>query len=422
MNNRFAGLSKCVCKTPVLQTNIEGICTACYGRVSNSKSSRVYTPTLAPSKNSEILPTRPESSSSKRVKQPQISRSSSNLSNSVFHKRSQTSNNSNSPNEDLNSRKPFKSSDISNESLSFHSNQFVFSANSSPPEGKTSRKTPDQQFWKHFSSISEPLSIVQPVLHAELTSRSKYFQEALEFKNLPRHDRALSSRLYNANFSSISEMLQNSSFQPSRLLHGVEWVHKGHNNAVNDVVLIQNKAFTCGSDYKIIAWPRLGQRISQKMEVSPLATFKGHTRKVKALEAMPNAILISAGCEKRIRIWNVNRDFRNVASLRTGGNIIEALCHLAEQTFVSASGAIDVWDLTAGSVVHSYNVVSSLSLAKLSSFTFLAGLSSGDCKLFDLRNPHPIMTYPQNLPVTSILTWDDRLFYTASEELYVKSP
>ena len=444
MHNRFAGLSKCVCKTPSVSKHLEGICTVCFGRVPLDKPSRAHTPVLNPFITSDIQTDRPETMSKISLKLNHVSRSSSNLLENVHHKRSNTSNLSKntvnshrlngfqgsyellSGDQPINPRylnQPHKKNQIINLADQKYLNQ---PHTNSQVFVKNDANQASCNFASPHNDIKSSSNALYSIFHPSKSTSTQFNPIPSEhissdFRGQSKHDRAMSSRLYMQNQIYVPpSQLAGKTFSSS--LPFTEILHKGHRNSVNSVAFMQNKTFTCSSDYKVIAWPRLGAKVASKQqEVAPIGTFKGHSRRVLALESISPSFLISAGDEKKIRIWNTNSDFKPVGHLKTLASPIRSLCYIADESFVCAMSNIDIWDLRKKCIIHSFILPSHpiLCIEKLSSYTFISGSTQGQAMLFDLRTTRPISSFQHSSSITSLLQWDDCTFYSAADTLCV---
>lgn len=406
-------LSKCVCKFPMITKSIEGICGACFGRISDNKQSRAHTPTLNPFQDTTNEFNSKKNSPNPFKKQPKIVKTSSNLEcyQSIHHKRSNTSN---KPEENP------KNFNIFNQ-IHYHSDS--------------------QPTMKSLFYANKPLTERQV---------SKDLQQIVEFDNfndvfVKKHERALSSRVHKINFNQYfmekvrcgDDGLRENYFVPC------EYLHEGHRNSVNCVSFIMNKAFSAGSDYNIVAWPRLGNKhqfkssiitykpttssnpneIFQKTILKPLNTYRGHSHKIQALESFSNSLLISSGQEQNLRIWNTSQNFKPIQSINSNENSTKCLQSISDQQLLSgsASGNIKLWDINNKFLIKSYTKHNSpvLSLTSITNNTFLSGNQNGTVHLYDTRIPHEISNFSHSAPVTSLTTSDELYFYSASDQLWV---
>jgi len=380
MNN---GLSKCVCKVSLLTKSIEGICGACFGRIPEDKQSRAQTPTLNPFQDTDTQFSSFFSPNpfNKRTKILKMS-SSSALTQNTHHKRSYTIN------------KPQSNHEIS----SLFESQATMKSGFYPNKPLTDRK-PSQEL----------------------------YQVDNENLIIKKHERALSSRVHKPRSNPFSQGgvgLSVDGFSPEKRFAFSECFHRGHGNSVNSVAFLKNKAFSAGSDYKIIAWPRLGNKYQYRcQDIKPLCTYRGHSHKIHALENFPNSLMVSSGQEGKLRLWNVSNNFKPVSSLNSGEHSTKSLQALSTNQLLtgSASGNIKIYDIDHRSLLRLYSENNSpvLSLASISHTTFMAGTQNGSVKLFDLRTPRQISSFSHTAPITSLLTSETNYFYSASDQLWV---
>lgn len=379
MNN---GLSKCICKSSLLTKSIEGICGACFGRIPENKHSRAQTPTLNPfqdtdSQFSSFLSPNPFNKRTKILKNS----SNSALCQNMHHKRSFTIN------------KP----ESKNQILSLFESQATMKSGFYPNKPLTDRKASQE---------------VYQVDDEDLTVK--------------KHERALSSRVHKMRFNPFFVGAGHSmdGFLGEKRFVNSECLHKGHGNSVNSITFIKNKAFSAGSDYKIIAWPRLGNKYQYRcQDIKPLCTYRGYTHKIHALENFPNSLMVSSGQEEKLRFWNASHNFKTVFSINSGERSTKSLHSISNNQLLTgnASGNIKIFDINHKCLLKLYteNNSSVLSLASISSTTFIAGTQNGSVKLFDLRTSRQISSFSHFAPITSLLIPENNYFYSASEQLWV---
>ena len=334
---------------------------------------------------------------------------------------------------------------VSGPSLS-DKNQHKRSNTSNKPEGKIftipeersgSKKTghlhteshPNSKLKNPSFSKSISSSLDQPNPLETIKSNYKVFSHK-------SHDRALSSRVYKLSNSPIPELRFPSLseypeifFRKSEELSKIltnECLHWGHKNSVNSIAFLQGRTFTAGSDYNIISWPRLDPIYQlRNQKINPLAIHQAHSRRINTLETIGGNILISAGRQRKIKIWSLSRELNFAGNLDTLEKNTNSILAASQRTLLSggSEGIIKIWDVETRILAKKYpeHKKPINSIISLSPSTFLCGADDGFIKLCDIRASRSISSYFHNSPVTSILKWDDNCFYSGSNMIRVRN-
>lgn len=413
------GITKCYCAYSAPSKILDGFCNSCFGRLGLDKDSRCQTPNpgLKPENLEDFIRLKSEISEKaymQTIKVMNLLKSTSGpfLPDRLHHKRSITSN------------KP-------------DSIHYII------PEERTGiRKI------NHLHTESHPNAKVHNISKLGVSKSQSNNLEISKIQNLDKnkllsfktigsihHDRALSSKVTNipmspinsARFPSISEypeaILRKSEELPKYMSN--EFIHVGHTNSINSIALLQGRIFTAGHDYNIISWPRLDPKYQVNMaKINPHSIQRAHSRRINALETLGGRILISAGCQKKILIWSLSRDLELTSIIDSQEQNTNTLLATSQKTLISAGseGIIKVWDIESRLLSKYYpeHDKSINSVVQINPSVFLSGSDDCTVKLCDLRTSKSICTYMHNGSVTSLISWDDKSFFSASEKLRVK--
>uniref|UniRef100_A0A0K3CC80 FGENESH: predicted gene_4.145 protein n=1 Tax=Rhodotorula toruloides TaxID=5286 RepID=A0A0K3CC80_RHOTO len=156
-------------------------------------------------------------------------------------------------------------------------------------------------------------------------------------------------------------------------------VLKSHLDAVRTVAFVpsndgETDLVTGGDDCVIKLWRGVLDRKSSRSDLEPVVTYRGHTAPVTALlvtraSEKSEAIVVSASLDSTIRLWRLPDASRStydavesellLAVLETNGDAAWGLADLPDSTTsriacITASGAIQEWDLETGEMSASY--------------------------------------------------------------------
>ncbi|OMJ76618.1 hypothetical protein SteCoe_23960 [Stentor coeruleus] len=232
------------------------------------------------------------------------------------------------------------------------------------------------------------------------------------------------SPINSSRFPSISEypeaILRKSEELPKYMSN--EFIHVGHKNSVNSIALLQGRIFTAGHDYKIIFRPRLDSKKQINLiKINPHSIQRAHSRRINALETLGCRILISAGCQHKIFIWSLSRDLELASIIGPQEQNTNALLATSQKTLILAGseGIIKIWDIESRILSKYYygHDKSFNSIVQIHPSVFLSGSDDCTIKLYDLRTSKSLCTYMHNGSVTSLISWDDKSFFSASEKL-----
>ncbi|CAI5757677.1 unnamed protein product [Candida verbasci] len=183
---------------------------------------------------------------------------------------------------------------------------------------------------------------------------------------------------------------------------------RGHTDWVNCVKIFNNLIFSASDDTTIRMWDLSNNQclkifggietnghIGQVQSVIPF-TYKEEliednsdeedmTEKLVLPTVTTNGYpthLLTSSLDNTIKLWDVSTG----KCIRTQFGHIEGVWSIAADTFRIISGAHDnlikVWDLQNGKCLHTFGNYSSVSCVELSDSRFVAGLESGDVKMY----------------------------------------
>lgn len=412
------GSAKCYCAYSTPSKILDGYCSTCFGRLGQEKDSRCHTPNPGskPENLEDFIRLKSQISEKaymKTIKVMNLLKSASGpfLPERLQHKRSNTSN------------KPESISSIPEERSGIKKINHLHTE--SHPNAKNNNIS--RLGVSKSQSNNLEISNVQSSLDTNRLMSYKTFGPK-------HHDRALSSKVTlisnspipSARFPSISEypeaILRKSEELPKYMSN--EFIHVGHSNSVNSIALLQGRIFTAGHDYNIITWPRLDPKYQlQSSKINPHSILRAHSRRINALETLGGRILISAGCQNKIHIWSLSRELELSSVINSQEQNTNSLLATSQKTLISggSEGITKVWDIESKILSKSYSEhnKSINVLSQLNPSIFLSGSEDSSAKLYDLRTSRSLCTYSHSGPVTSIISWDDKCFFSASEKLRV---
>ncbi|BGP66592.1 1,2-dihydroxy-3-keto-5-methylthiopentene dioxygenase [Rhodotorula toruloides] len=156
-------------------------------------------------------------------------------------------------------------------------------------------------------------------------------------------------------------------------------VLKSHLDAVRAVAFVpsddgETDLVTGGDDCVVKLWRGVLDRKSSRSDLEPVVTYRGHTAPVTALlvtraSEKSEAVVVSASLDSNVRLWRLPDHSRStydpvdsellLAVFETHGDAVWGLADLSDSTTsriacITASGAIQEWDLETGVMTASY--------------------------------------------------------------------
>lgn len=197
----------------------------------------------------------------------------------------------------------------------------------------------------------------------------------------------------------------------------------GHLNSVNCLSYAQNRLFSAGSDYQILAWPRIDPLyVAHNKTVSPSGSFKALSRPVRALCTSSKRLVVSAGDSESIKLWKFSINFECVQVLKSPDPCTK--CLLASETQVlsaGSSGLVHVWDLEASKVVNSHKASNKRinALIEFSNNLIVTGSCDGLATIIDLRCVRNVQSFLHPDAVNALICNEGKSFYSAADKFRV---
>jgi WD40 repeat protein len=225
-------------------------------------------------------------------------------------------------------------------------------------------------------------------------------------------------------FPSLGEAEVCAADEPGRFF-AHECVHRGHQNAVSAVCMLQGRAFSAGFDYAIAAWPRLDPSHQlQGQTVGPLSLQTVFARRVHALESLGTSLLVAAGCCPHIKILAANKGLATVSSINALENNTKSILAASARTLISAggSGVVKLWDIETKTLAKEYPEHRSCvnAIGQMMPSIFVTGSEDGNARLCDIRLNKSVMCFEHREGVKAVLVWDGFSFYAAADGIFVR--
>jgi hypothetical protein len=399
----------CYCREQSSSKMMPGYCSTCHGTLSDTPEGKIKPSTLEEllSLKSQFL----ENAYLKTLKVMKIFKSSSSptLPDNQKHKRSNTS------------------------------NKLIKSKDTVPEEGPGINKINSLHTESHPNTRSVPYlaigtlksSVMQKPKELSLNMEST---KPISYKNFvtKHHDRAFSSRIENSIYESDSWLKPQSALSNYSDANKSQ-VHKesssfrfaGHANSVNCLTFAQGRLFSAGSDYKILAWPRIDPLyVAQGKLVGPSSGFKALARPLRALATCAGRLLVSAGDCRAIKIWSYSRDFDCVQVLKSPDQCTKCLLAAGKQILsAGSSGLVHLWDVEEKCIVKSHPAswAKVNNLVEFSNNLFLSAGNDGVVSLIDFRCIRNVANFTHCEEVNAVLFDKGQSFYSAADKFRVRA-
>ena len=401
--------SICYCRDHKSSKVLPGYCSTCYGTLPGTPESKINPSTLEEliSLKSEFF----ESTYLKILKELKTSQSSSSptLRDCQSHKRSNTA------------------------------SRLIKSKDKVPEEGPGINKINNLHIESHPSTRLIPL-LTSGTVKSSALPKPKVFEISLQSINpislssltSNHHDRASSSHIANSTNApaswekpqpawSTSSQRANKPVFPSQ---ASTFRFAGHLNSVNSLSFGQNRLFSCGSDYQLLAWPRIDPLyVAHNKTVSPSGSFKALSRPLRALCTCSKRLIVSAGDSEAIKLWRFSSNFECVQVLSSPDPRTKCLLAAGNQVLSAGSaGLVHVWDLEVRKIVRSHTAGCKRinTLIEFPNDLFVAGGSDGLASVIDFRCLRSVAKFPHPEDVNALICNEGQSFYSAADKFRVR--